>query len=89
MQLNSQTFQAIADLLRRIEALNTPSDQYCVADGGETMELSTAVHEQIKESSEFQTYTQLGGSWYCFDDDSWTVESGASAIATIFEGVKG
>lgn len=88
MQLNSQFFQAIADLLRHIEGLNVASDQYGVVDGGETLELSKALHERIKETSEFKAFENVGGNHYCYDDDSWTVKGGIqlSELANIFEG---
>ncbi len=87
MQLNSQFFQVVADLLRHIESLNIASDQYGVLDGGSTLELSTALHERIKETNEFKAFEQVGGNHYCYDDNSWTLQSGvtASAIANIFE----
>lgn len=72
--MNSQFFQAIANLLRLIENLNAPSDQYGVADSGQTLELSEAVYNQIKDSSELKEYESLGGSWYCYDSnelDEW------------------
>jgi hypothetical protein len=75
MQLNSRFFQVVANLLQHIEGLNVASDQYGVLDGGETLELSKALHERIKEASEFKEFEEKGGSWYCFDDTSWTVQS--------------
>jgi hypothetical protein len=75
MQLNSNFFQVVADLLRYLEGLNAPTAQYGILDGGSTLELFTALYEQIKESSEFKIFEGNNGSWYCFDDTSWTVQS--------------
>jgi hypothetical protein len=90
-KMNSQFFQAVADLLRHIENLGVPSDQYGILDSGQTLELSKALHEQIKDVPEFKAFESVGGSWYCFDDfDEWVVvEPGvtAVAIADLFEGV--
>ena len=73
MQPNSQSFQAIADLLRHIESLSVSADQYGVLDSGQTLELSKALHARLKNSSEFQAFEKLGGNWYCFDDNEWEV----------------
>jgi hypothetical protein len=73
MQPNSQSFQVIADLLRHIESLNISTDQYGILDGGETLELSKALHTRLKETSEFQAFENIGGNWYCFDDNEWEV----------------
>lgn len=86
--MNSQFFQAVADLLRHIESLNVPSDQYGVTDGGQTLELSKALHERIKDVPQFKTFDNAGGCWYCFDDEDWFVmEPGvtADAVASLFE----
>ncbi|HEY9653656.1 MAG TPA: hypothetical protein V6C95_23545 [Coleofasciculaceae cyanobacterium] len=87
--MNSQFFQAVADLLRHIEGLGIPSDQYGILDSGQTLELSQALHEQIKDAPQFQAFESVGGSWYCFDEFSdWeVVEPGisASAISELFE----
>ncbi len=84
MQLNSRFFQTVADLLRLIESLGAPADQYGVLDGGETLELSKALHERIKATSEFKTFENIGGSHYCYDD---TAENGIqlSELANIFK----
>lgn len=87
MQLNSQFFQVVADLLQHIEGLNIASDQYGILDGGSTLELSSSLHERIKEAPEFKAFEQAGGSHYCFDDDSRElVGVTPAASATIFEG---
>lgn len=86
--MNSQFFQAVADLLRHIENLGIPSDQYGVLDSGQTLELSSSLHERIKDVPEFKTFESVGGSWYCYDDDDWlVVESGvtAAALSSLFE----
>ncbi|HEY9649557.1 MAG TPA: hypothetical protein V6C95_02760 [Coleofasciculaceae cyanobacterium] len=87
--MNSQFFQAVADLLRHIESLNVPSDQYGVLDGGQTLEVSKALHERIQGTPEFTMFESVGGSWYCYDEfDEWVVvEPGvtAAAIAELFE----
>lgn len=87
--MNSQFFQAIADLLRHIEGLGIPSDQYGVLDSGQTLELSKALHERIQGTPEFRAFESVGGNHYCFDDDDeWVVvEPGisATAIADLFE----
>ncbi len=87
MELNSQFFQTVANLLQHIEGLGVASDQYGILDSGSTLELSQALYERIKETYEFKAFEQVGGSHYCYDDDSWVVESGVTskAIATIFE----
>jgi hypothetical protein len=72
-QPNSQFFQVVADLLRHIESLSAPADQYGILDGGETLELSLALHAQLKDTSEFQAFEAIGGNWYCYDDDEWEV----------------
>lgn len=82
MQLNSQTYQAIANLLRHIEGLNVAADQYSILDGGQTLETSQALYEQIKESPEFKAFQEVGGSQYSYDDNDdvdWS-----KAIASIF-----
>ncbi len=86
MQLNSQFFQTVADLLRHIEGLNVASDQYGVLDGGSTLETSQALYEQIKETPEFKAFQEVGGSQYSYDDDEWVVAEGVTpaAIASIF-----
>lgn len=86
--MNSQFFQAVADLLRHIEGLGVASDQYGIVDAGQTLELSSWLHEQIKDVPEFKAFESVGGSWYCYDNDEWlVVESGvtANAIADLFE----
>ncbi len=86
MQLNSQFFQVVADLLRHIEGLNFASDQYGILDGGSTLETSQVLYEQIKETPEFKAFQEVGGSQYSYDDDEWVVESGVTskAIASLF-----
>ncbi len=76
-----QTYQAIANLLRYIEGLNVASFQYAILDGGSTLELSKALHAQIKETPEFKAFESIGGNHYCFDDDEWVVESGVTSKA--------
>lgn len=86
--MNSQFFQAVADLLRLIESLNAPANEYGVLDSGQTLELSKALHERIKETSEFNAFERLGGNHYCFDDEEWIVQTegiDADAIASLFE----
>jgi hypothetical protein len=73
MQPNSQSFQVVADLLRHIESLNISTDQYGILDGGETLELSRVLHTRLKDTSEFQAFENIGGNWYCFDDNEWEV----------------
>jgi hypothetical protein len=73
MQPNSQSFQVIADLLRHIENLNISTDQYGILDGGQTLELSLALHTRLKETSEFRAFENLGGNWFCYDDNEWEV----------------
>ena len=73
MQSNSQSFQAVADLLRHIESSGVSSDQYGVLDGGQTLELSKALHARLKDTSEFRAFENLGGNWYCYDDNEWEV----------------
>ena len=73
MNLNSQFFQTVADLLRHVENLEVPADQYGVLDSGQTLELSSALHARLKDTSEFQAFENIGGSWYCFDDNEWEV----------------
>jgi hypothetical protein len=73
MQPNSQSFQVVANLLRHIEDLDIPTDQYGVLDSGQTLELSKALHTRLKDTSEFQAFENIGGNWYCFDDDEWEV----------------
>jgi hypothetical protein len=87
MQLNSEFFQTVANLLRHIESLGVAPSEYGILDSGQTLELSTALHEQIKETLEFKAFENVGGNHYCFDDDSWTVESGIqlSHLNAIFE----
>jgi hypothetical protein len=86
--MNSQFFQAVADLLRHIEGLGIPSGQYGILDGGQTLELSKALHERIQGTPEFRMFESVGGSWYCFDEfDEWVVvepEISATAIAELF-----
>lgn len=66
-QPNSQTFQTIANLLQLIESLNIPTSEYGILDSGQTLELSSALHEQIKETSQFKAFEAVG-NWYCFDE---------------------
>jgi len=73
MQPNSQSFQVVADLLRHIESLSVPADQYGVLDSGQTLELSKALHSRLKDTSEFRAFENLGGNWYCYDDNEWEV----------------
>jgi hypothetical protein len=73
MQSNSQSFQVVADLLRHIESSGVSSDQYGILDGGQTLELSLALHAQLKDTSEFQAFENIGGNWYCYDDNEWEV----------------
>ncbi len=73
MQPNSQSFQVVADLLRHIESLNISTDQYGVLDGGQTLELSLALHTRLKDTSEFRAFENLGGNWFCYDDNEWEV----------------
>ncbi len=73
MQSNSQSFQTVANLLRHIENLNISTDQYGILDNGQTLELSKALHAQLKDTPEFRAFENLGGNWYCFDDDEWEV----------------
>jgi hypothetical protein len=73
MQSNSQSFQVVANLLRHIEDLDIPTDQYGILDGGETLELSKALHTRLKDTSEFQAFENIGGNWYCYDDNEWEV----------------
>ncbi len=73
MQSNSQSFQVVADLLRHIESLNISTDQYGILDSGQTLELSKALHARLKDTFEFQAFENLGGNWYCFDDNEWEV----------------
>ncbi len=64
-----------------IEGLNVASDQYAILDGGSTLELSKALHAQIKETPEFKAFESIDGNHYCFDDDEWVVESGVTSKA--------
>jgi hypothetical protein len=73
MQPTSGFFKAVGSLLELIENLNAPSDQYGILDAGETLELSTALHNQIKDTSEFQDFESNGGCSYCYDDGEWEV----------------
>ena len=73
MKPTSQFFQALADLLRLVEGLGAPTDQYGVTDGGETLELSKALHTQLKDTPEFQSFEAQGGNCYCYDDNEWEV----------------
>ena len=73
MQPNSQSFQVVADLLRHIESLSVPADQYGVLDSGQTLELSKALHGRLNDTSEFRAFENLGGNWYCFDDNECEV----------------
>ena len=73
MQSNSQSFQVVADLLRHIESSGVSSDQYGILDGGQTLELSKALHAQLKDTSEFRAFENIGGNWYCYDDNEWEV----------------
>ena len=75
MQPNSSFFKALADVLEIIENLGTPSDHYGIVDAGETLELSLALYNQIKDLSEFHSFEGNGGTYYCYDDDSWEVAS--------------
>lgn len=72
-QPNSQFFQVVADLLRHIESLSVPADQYGILDGGSTLELSKVLHARLKATSEFRAFETLGGNWYCYDDNEWEV----------------
>ena len=86
--MNSQFFQAVADLLRHIESLNAPANEYAILDGGGTLECSSWLHEQIKETACFKTFESVGGSWYCYDDLEWIAQTegvSASTIAVLFE----
>ncbi|MFB8788636.1 MAG: hypothetical protein U7123_07235 [Potamolinea sp.] len=69
MQKTSAFFKAVADVLKVIENLGTPSDQYGVVDAGETLELSSALYKQIKNSSEYRNFESNGGGSYCYDDE--------------------
>lgn len=73
MNLTSQFFQTVANLLSHIESLGASTDQYGVLDGGSTLELSSALHARIKDTSEFRAFENLGGNWYCYDDNQWEV----------------
>jgi hypothetical protein len=53
--------------------LNISTDQYGILDNGQTLELSKALHAQLKDTPEFRAFENLGGNWYCFDDDEWEV----------------
>lgn len=72
-QPNSQFFQVVADLLRHIESSGVSSDQYGILDSGQTLELSKALHTQLKDTPEFQAFESIGGNWYCYDDNEWEV----------------
>lgn len=57
--MNFRFFQALADLLRLIESLNAPTNEYSILDSGQTLELSKALYEQIKDTSEFKLLCSL------------------------------
>lgn len=73
MQLNSDFYFAIASLLKLIESLNIPADQYGVLDGGETLEISMAVRDHLQPLPEFARFQEMGGSYYCYDDNEYVV----------------
>lgn len=74
MQPTSSFFQSVANVLRLIESLDAPSDQYGVVDAGETLELSKSVYNQIKNAPEYRDFEASGGGSYCYDDDEWEVQ---------------
>ena len=51
---SSKTYQTIANLLRHIESLDFPKSSWCIYDGGQTLELTTELYNQISQTAEFQ-----------------------------------
>ena len=85
---SSSTYQVIANLLRHLESLGFPKFDWCIYDGGQTLELTTELYNQISQTAEFQTFESIGGCYSLEDDNPYLPElDGISlnTLATILE----
>jgi hypothetical protein len=71
---SSATYQVIANLLRHIEGLGFPKCDWCIYDGGQTLELTTELHNKISQTDEFQAFESIGGCYALEDDNPYLPE---------------
>ena len=85
---SSTTYQIVSDLLRHIESNGFPKSDWCVYDGGQTLELTTELHNQICETVEFKAFESIGGNCSLEDGNPYLPELdplSSNVIASIFE----
>jgi hypothetical protein len=80
---SSATYQAIANLLRHIEGLNFPKSDWCIYDGGQTLELTTELYNKIDETDEFQAFESIGGCCSIEDNNPYLPELDDISLFTI------
>jgi hypothetical protein len=85
---SSATYQIIANLLRHIESLNFPKSDWGICDAGQTLEVTTELHNKICETAEFRAFEAIGGGCLLEDENPYLPELdgiSAGAIAYIFQ----
>jgi hypothetical protein len=80
---SSTTYQIISDLLRHVEGLRFPKTDWCVYDGGQTLELTTELYNRISETPEFKAFESIGGCYSLEDDNPYLPELDGISLATI------
>ncbi len=69
---DSQLHKAIASMAQFLESFTSKQD-YGFLDGGETLEINSALLDQCRESDQWlvleQAYQQVNGNIYCPDGD--------------------
>jgi hypothetical protein len=80
---SSSTYQVIANLLRHIEGLGFPKSDWCIYDGGQTLELTTVLYNQITQTTEFQAFKSIGGCYSLEDGNPYLPELESISAAAI------
>ena len=85
---SSATYQVVANLLRHIESLDFPKSDWGICDAGQTLELTTELHDKICETAEFRAFEAIGGGYLLEDENPYLPELdgiSTAAIAYIFQ----
>ncbi len=85
---SSATYQVIANLLRYIEGLGFPKSDWGICDAGQTLEVTTELHNKICETAEFRAFEAIGGGFLLENENPYLPELdgiSTAAIAYIFE----
>ena len=85
---SSATYQVVANLLRHIESLGFAKSDWGICDAGQTLELTTELHDKICETAEFRAFEAIGGGYLLEDENPYLPELdgiSTAAIAYIFQ----